>query len=163
MDKILNLSAFGDVIRPMGGDDREDPKSAEPTNSEGSKYSYVFKMILQNMTQTKLLHWQSMLYGQHKALDELFEGIIDKGDGLAESIMGKYGRPVLNDSQLCLKLMNYNEPEKGDLSDFMDHLYKCYSLECKSIFEEGKDSEIINILDEIIALIDKVKYLISLR
>lgn len=166
MDRILNLSAFGDVIHREDIDpvDREEANTESPKldGTEG-KYAYVFKMVLQNVVQTKLLHWQSMLYGQHKALDELFDGLIDKGDELAESIMGKYGRPVLSEDQLCLKLMNYNNPEKGDLSDFMDHLYKCYSLECKSIFEEGKDSEIINILDEIIALVDKVKYLISLR
>jgi hypothetical protein len=45
----------------------------------------------------------------------------------------------------------------------MDHLYKCYAVECKSSFEEGKDSEILNIVEEIIALVDKIKYLISLR
>jgi len=167
MDRILNLSAFGDVIHKedINPIDREEANTEAPVASDGSdsKYSYVFKMILQNIVQAKLLHWQSMLYGQHKALDELFDGLIDKGDELAESIMGKYGRPVLNEDQLCLNLMNYNKPEDGDLSDFMDHLYKCYSLECKSIFEEGKDSEIINILDEIISLIDKIKYLISLR
>lgn len=166
MDRILNLSAFGDVIHreDINPVDREEANTESPKldGTEG-KYAYVFKMVLQNVVQTKLLHWQSMLYGQHKALDELFDGLIDKGDELAESIMGKYGRPVLSEDQLCLNLMNYNNPEKGDLSDFMDHLYKCYSLECKSIFEEGKDSEIINILDEIIALVDKVKYLISLR
>jgi len=166
MDKILNLSAFGDVMNPFGPeskDDKDDTPQANRVNMEDSKYGYVFKMVLQNMAQTKLLHWQSMLYGQHKALDELFEGIIDKGDELAETIMGKYGRPVLNDDQLCLTLMNYANPEKGDLSDFMDHLYKCYSLECKSIFENDKDPEILNIIDEIISLVDKTKYLISLR
>lgn len=166
MDKILNLSAFGDIIRKDDFEphDKEEVTGEIPkTDGTEEKYSYVFKMLLQNIAQSKLLHWQSMLYGQHKALDELFDGLIDKGDELAESIMGKYGRPILNEDQLCLVLINYNKPEEGDLSDFMDHLYKCYSLECKSIFEEGKDSEIINILDEIISLIDKIKYLISLR
>jgi DNA-binding ferritin-like protein len=164
MDKILNLSAFGDVIHH---DDRytevpDQSKQSKPDGTEG-KYAYVFKMILQNTVQAKLLHWQSHLYGQHKALDKLFDGLIDKGDTLAETIMGKYGRPILTEDQLCLKLMNYNNPEKGDLSDFMDHLYKCYAIDCKSLFEQGKDSEILNIIEEIIALADKIKYLISLR
>jgi DNA-binding ferritin-like protein len=164
MDKILNLSAFGDVIHH---DDRytevpDQSKQSKPDGTEG-KYAYVFKMILQNTVQAKLLHWQSHLYGQHKALDKLFDGLIDKGDTLAETIMGKYGRPILTEDQLCLKLMNYNNPEKGDLSDFMDHLYKCYAIDCKSLFEQGKDSEILNIIEEIIALVDNIKYLISLR
>lgn len=168
MDKILNLSAFGDVI-PRDGQDQIDRKEngihAEQPKMDGTegKYAYLFKMVLQNVVQTKLLHWQSHLYGQHKALDELFNGLIDKGDELAESVMGKYGRPILTKEQLCLTLMNYNNPERGDLSDFMDHLYKCYAIDCKSLFEQGKDSEIINIIEEIIGLVDKIKYLISLR
>ena len=151
MDKILNLSTFGDVIHRDGQDqmDREEngihTEHPKMDGTEG-KYAYVFKMILQNVAQTKLLHWQSHFYGQHKALDDLFDGLIDKGDELAESVMGKYGRPVLSEEQLCLTLMNYNNPEKG-----------------KSLFEQGKDSEIMNIIEEIIGLVDRIKYLISLR
>lgn len=166
MDKILNLSAFGYDIRnedePNQMDKGEDITQPKLDGTEG-KYAYVFKMILQNMAQAKLLHWQSHFYGQHKALDKLFKGLIDKGDTLAESVMGKYGRPVLSDEQLCLKLMNYSNAEKGDLSDFLDHLYKCYAVECKCLFEEGKDSEILNIVEEIVALVDQIKYLTSLR
>ena len=161
MDKILNLSAFGDVIN-HDGQNSEYPDQSKLDGTE-SKYAYVFKMVLQNVVQTKLLHWQSHFYGQHKALDELFEGLIEKGDTLAETIMGKYGRPVLTKDQLCLVLMNYSNPEKGDLSDFTDHLYKCYAVECKSLFDEGRDPEILNIVDEIISLVDKIKYLITLR
>jgi DNA-binding ferritin-like protein len=112
MDKILNLSAFGDVIHkedPSGIDHEEDMAQPKMDGTEG-KYAYVFKMVLQNVVQTKLLHWQSHFYGQHKALDELFDGLIDKGDELAESVMGKYGRPVLSEEQLCLTLMNYANP-----------------------------------------------------
>ena len=164
MDKILNLSSFGDVIH-RDGQGEENGIHAEHPKTDGTegKYAYVFKMILQNVAQAKLLHWQSHFYGQHKALDKLFDGLIDKGDTLAESIMGKYGRPVLTEEQLCFTLMNYTNREKGDLSDFMDHLYKYYSVDCKSLFEQGKDSEILNIIEEIIALVDKIKYLISLR
>ena len=165
MDKVLNLSAFGEIIKnpnKMEPDNTKSPnKNIVPT--EESKYGHIFKMILQNSAQTKLLHWQCALYGQHKALDKLFENIIEIGDGLAESIMGKYGKPVLTEDQLCLKLMNFENPKDGDLSKYMDHLYKCYTIDCKSLLDENSDSELINILDEMIAAIDQTKYLISLR
>ena len=137
--------------------------NSDTVPSEENKYGHIFKMLLQNSAQTKLLHWQCALYGQHKALDKLFKNIIGLGDGLAESIMGKYGKPVLNNDQLCLKLMNFENPKDGDLSQYMEHLYKCYSVDCKSLLDENSDSELINILDEIIAAIDQTKYLISLR
>lgn len=160
MDRVLNLSAFGEILKNgnkiKGGNNQsgtEDP----------NRFGHIFKMLLQNTVQTKLLHWQSELYGQHKALDELFSSIISLGDKLAESLMGKYGKPVLSEDNLNLRLENFKEPQKGDLHWFMDHLYKCYTVDCKSLLDEESDEELINILDEIVGAIDQVKYLISLR
>jgi hypothetical protein len=165
MDKVLNLSAFGEIIKNPSREETTDKQNTpdEVEISGEDKYGHIFKMVLQNTAQTKLLHWQSALYGQHKALDKFFGTIIKIGDILAESIMGKYGKPTLNDDQLCLKLMNFENPGDGDLSKFMDHLYKCYSIHCKSLLDENADSELINILDEMLAAIDQTKYLISLR
>jgi DNA-binding ferritin-like protein len=115
------------------------------------------------MIQTKLLHWQCALYGQHKALDKLFNNIIKIGDTLAESLMGKYGKPVLSDEHLKVKLMNFENPKDGDLSGFMDHLYKCYAVDCKALLDENSDTELLNIIEELVAAIDQTKYLISLR
>ena len=158
MDKVISLSAFGDVIKNPKGRETE----TEDMGESGA-YAHVFKMALQNVAQTKLLHWQSNFYGQHKALDGLFEGLIDLTDTLAESIMGKYGKPVLNGDQCCLNIKNFENPEKGDLKDFMEHLHKCYAIDCKSLLDPEKDPELLNIVDEIIALVDQTKYLVSLR
>lgn len=212
MDKLISLSAFGDVIPPKKGEDTlvvadapvrkglptsvdiEEPDSSdieivEPdlktedplifksksivkgpvatkigkAKPQEDKYGHIFKMVLQNMAQTKLLHWQSALYGQHKALDGFFEGLEDLGDTLAESIMGKYGKPVLSDENLVIKLYNFADPENGDLDEFIAGLEKCYTVDCRSLLDENKDSELLNIIDEITSLIDQTKYLISLR
>jgi DNA-binding ferritin-like protein len=165
MDKVLNLSAFGEIIKDPNK--KQTPAFGEPANkettSDESKYGYIFKMVLQNMIQTKLLHWQSALYGQHKALDKLFNNIIKIGDTLAESLMGKYGKPVLSDEHLKVKLMNFENPKDGDLSGFMDHLHKCYAVDCKALLDENTDTELLNIIEELVAAIDRTKYLISLR
>ena len=200
--RVLNLSAFGDVIE--NPKDKKDTSSSEepqralpapqklpiaidtddskyadsrdsgldfraiiaqrkPENDKETKYGKLVKMVLQNMSQTKLLHWQCQLYGQHKALDELFNNIIEIGDTLVETVMGKYGRPVLSEEDLNIKLYNFADPKNGDLSKFIDDLYKCYRDECRSYFDEKSDSEILNIIDEMIATVDQTKYLISLR
>lgn len=162
MDKIISLSAFGDVIKPEGSA----KKSGEPKNtdfSENTKYGYLFKMLLKNSAQAKLLHWQSGLYGQHKALDDFWNEFNGLADTLAESVMGKYGKPVLTEENLCLELKNFENPNEGNLNEFMDHLTKCYSIDCKSILSAESDSELINIIDEILSLIEKTKYLLSLR
>ena len=158
MDKILNLSAFGEDIKPNQNQPTFVPNNTEKTEPNHGK---VLSMILQNISQTKLLHWQSLKYGQHKALDELFEGLIDLGDTLAESMMGKYGRPVLNESDLCLNLRNFEDPENKDLTEFTTAIYLFYSGECKEMF--SKDPELLNIIEEILGLIDKIKYLLTLK
>jgi len=210
MDKLISLSAFGDVMPSKKGEDTLvvadapvqkglpapvdieepnpddieiiEPNSEDPLIFKGGpapkepvamkknsrkspedKYGHIFKMVLQNLIQTKLLHWQSALYGQHKALDGLFEGLEDLGDTLAESIMGKYGKPVLSEENLGIKLYNFADPENGDLDEFIAGLEKCYTVDCRSLLDENKDSELLNIIDEITSLIDQTKYLISLR
>ena len=165
MDKVLNLSAFGEIMKKQNNTIgvHQGNINVQSTTQNSDKYGHIIKMVLQNMSQTKLLHWQCALYGQHKALDKLFNNIIEIGDTLAESIMGKYGKPVLSDGHLNLKLMNFDNPAEGDLSEFMDHLYKCYAVDCKSLLDGDKDVELINIVDEMIAAVDQTKYLISLR
>lgn len=175
--RVINLNAFGEEVIPRKreieffSEDPDDeyfrseikleerPFKKKSIDSPRHKYETVFKNLLENISQTKLLHWQVCKFGQHKALDELFESLIDLGDGLAESIMGKYGRPHLSEECLCLQLFNYD----NNLSHFMDKLYSCYMEDCRCLFDERKDSELLNIIDEIIALIDKIKYLLTLE
>jgi DNA-binding ferritin-like protein len=164
--RVINLNAFGEIIVPKEKEqeifinqDRFEERPFRKVKEESYPYETVFKNILENIVQTKLLHWQTYKYSQHKALDKLFDSLIDLGDELAESIMGKYGRPHLSEENLCLQLFNYD----GDLSRFMDNLYSCYRNDCRCLFDENKDSELLNIIDEIINLIDKIKYLLTLE
>ena len=171
--RVINLNAFGEEVLPKGkereffSDDpddeyfRSEERPFRKTVEETPKYKYetVFTNVLKNISQAKLLHWQTPKYAQHKALDELFESLIELGDELAESIMGKYGRPHISDENLSLRLFNYN----NNLSYFMDELYNCYRNDCRGLFDENKDSELLNIVDEIISLIDKIKYLLTLE
>ena len=177
MDNVVNLSAFGDIIEnPMKGEKDEfvtfdqmrsnmvqAPSGREPEAENKKSFAAIFSKILQNSAQIKLLHWQTNFYGQPKALDSFWEDFNDLSDQLAETIMGKFGKPTLSTEEGCLKISNYKSPENGDLTEFVDHLYKCYSEDCKEYFSSEKDSEIINILDEIVALIDQNRYLLSLK
>lgn len=161
MDRVLNLSAFGEILKK--GNELKSKGSSQADNSDPNAFGHIFKMLLQNVAQTKLLHWQSDRYGQHKALDELFSKLNDLGDQLAESLMGKYGKPVLSEDNLTMKLKNFEDPENADISWFLDHLYKCYSVDCKSLLNEDSDPELINLIDEILSLVDQIKYLSSLK
>jgi hypothetical protein len=188
--QVLNLSAFGDIIenpnkrdeksghsykKTMGPADstfssfltfdrlKEEPKKETATNKENPANLIVHE-VLAHTAQIKLLHWQTHSFAEHKALNKLFNSFIDLTDNLVESIMGKYGRPVLSGELGNFTVVDYKNPESPDgLSVFMDKLYSCYSGRCKSCFSTEKDPEILNIIDEIIAIVDKTKYLLSLK
>lgn len=175
MDQVLNLSAFGDIIPDPNKKNLsvEEPdltfgsfmKSKEPEREPNKRQeslngiNELSREALCHSAQIKLFHWQTRSYAEHKALDEMFLGFIKLTDDLIESVMGKYGRPNFG-GECQIKVMDYSQK---DLERYLDSIYYCYSEDCKGIFDSQKDSEILNIIDEIIALIDKTKYLLSLK
>lgn len=167
MNNVLNLSAFGEVIPKRK--DQEDitfnsfMKGDETPNkeTENEKVSdLVAHKVLMQTSQIKLFHWQTMSYAEHKALDKAFEKLVDLGDDFMETVMGKYGRPMLSEGK-AIELSNY--PEGKSCLDQISEMRDCYCNEIRSMLSTDKDSEILNIVDEIIAMFDKTMYLLSLK
>ncbi len=169
MDNVLNLSAFGEIIPSkdqeknditfrsfMKDTNPEQKTSDEPKNG----VSFIAFKALLHSSQIKLLHWQTKSYSEHKALGKLFKDIVDFQDDLVEVIMGKYGRPSLHGDMQKINLYNYID---CDCLEAIEKMRQCYCEECKSYFTAEKDPEILNILDEIIALLDKTMYLMTLK
>lgn len=173
MDKVLNLSAFGDVIENPNKieRDREDltfhsfMKNRSPEENENnSAVDCVTREALYHTAQIKLLHWQTLSFAEHKALDELFSRFLDLTDELVESVMGKYGRPNLGPEMSTFTVINYHNPESPDgLKMYIGKLKECYEVKCKGAFSPEKDPEILNIIDEILSTIDKTTYLLTLK
>lgn len=175
MDQVLNLSAFGDIIPDPNKKNlvAQDPDitfgSFMKSKSHGGEHNKgedhlsgineLSRDALCHSAQIKLFHWQTKSYAEHKALDKMFSEFNKLTDDLVESVMGKYGRPDFG-GECQINIMDYSQ--KG-IEGYLDSVYHCYSEECKGIFDPQKDSEILNIIDEIIALIDKTKYLLSLK
>jgi DNA-binding ferritin-like protein len=178
MENVVNLSAFGDIIekpkKEEGGNEFmtfdqmrsnmiQAPTGSEPAAEDKKSFAPIFSKIIENTAQIKILHWQTNFYGQHKALDAFYHEFNEVSDKLAESIMGKYGKPTLSDADGSLRIYNYKNPENADLSEFLAHLYECYNKDCRSYFSVEKDEELINIIDEIVGLVDQNKYLLGLK
>lgn len=191
MDGVLNLSAFGDIIdnpkkkldqkmeMPVFGSDYRNSHHTDKTKAPSDDFTFggfnkvmdqpkdsdnkqnnLTHRILADSAQIKLFHWQTCSYAEHKTMDKLLDSFSVLSDNLLESVMGKYGRPSLSSEHAMMKLKNYSEE---NLCHFIDEMYKCYSNELKCLFDMQTDSEIINILDEILALTTKTKYLLTLK
>lgn len=133
--------------------------------ARGSKQSnHVAAKVLMWTAQAKLLHWQTQSEPEHLALDKLFGDLVEKGDELVESVMGKYGRPELSAEESKLSLVNYENPDSPDgLPKFIENIDDCFRNECSPLFSEKEDPEIHNLIQEILGKIDKISYLLTLR
>lgn len=147
------------------------PVSSPVSTSKEGRYcrgsqqaNQIVCKVLAHMAQTKLLHWQTESLAEHKSLDKLFKVLVETGDELAESVMGKYGRPELTPEESSFTLTNYENPENPDgLPVFLKNIDNCFRNECTTLFPVDQDPEIHNIIQEILATIDKISYLLTLQ
>jgi hypothetical protein len=108
-------------------------------------------LLFQSRDIVHLTHLQTTSLAEHKALNKLYEGLLDLTDELIETYFGTIG-----------KRLNVKIPA----SEYMNAKAHCifmkdYIMQHRGIF--GKENtHIQNILDEIIALYTKTLYLLSL-
>lgn len=108
--------------------------------------------------QFRILHWQTKSYARHNAFGGIYSDLDDLIDEFMEVYMGKYGR-VEFEGEGTIILKNTKDLE---LNSFIKE-----NLEfLKSLNEElnpSNDSDLLNVRDEIMGKINKLRYLLSLK
>ena len=94
-----------------------------------------------------VLHLKTNSYAQHIALNELYDGLLDLTDDIAETYQGKYG---------LLKIPSVITKGTTDAVEYVAEVVSKVEAS-KSIFKP-EDTHLLNILDEIIALFYKQLY-----
>ena len=120
------------------------------------KYAAFFAELLGIRAQAHLYHWQTESYEAHVALDGFYSAFIDLADKLAESILGNAERPKVG--KAVIELNDYSEENVQLYIENIYNVFKSTAIEVAA----GR-SEIINIIDEIVAETDKLKYLLTLK
>jgi len=115
---------------------------------------------LQLQAQMKILHWQTTSYAEHEAFGSFYKSVGKKVDTLIECIQGKYGRIMLGGID-SLQISDYGNLKLNVFLMDMEAFF------CNEIFmcgiDKNNDAEIDNIIQEIRADIDKLKYLLTLK
>lgn len=103
--------------------------------------------LMHSQTNAHILHLQTNSYAEHKALGAYYESVDDLIDTFAEAYQGKYGierdypqeyyLPEGSPLQYMIGLLEYVTDNRADLP---------------------QDSELQNIIDEIVSLIDSTIY-----
>lgn len=144
----------------------------------------VMMAFFQIQNTLKFTHWRTQSYSAHKALDKFLKHFLKKMDEFIEVWQGKYGRIQFVEKQnanshkdLKVYQIGYDNLERylnvlvGFLDGKMDKNCKKYKLEDKIDYcgitindvIDKRDSDLMNIRDEILADINQLKYLLTLK
>ena len=119
----------------------------------------IVSKFLTFQNQIKILHWQTTSYSEHKALDGIYESLEANIDSFIETFMGKYGR-IIAQTNFTLTLENYKNLAPMDLMNIIAY----YLIdELPTMLDDKKDSDLLNIRDEMLANVNSTKYFLTLK
>lgn len=125
-------------------------------NSSGDIILFFMDML----TTVKLYHWKTMNYATHKATDELYDDLNKYVDEFVEVLLGYKGgvRAKLPRTQVTLHDCNSIEEFRKKIDG-----YKNVLIGFTSRFDGKKNSDLLNIRDEILATLNKSLYVMSFK
>jgi len=116
-----------------------------------------FYMTLRNAT--KIYHWNTRSHPRHKATDQFIENIDKLTDRFVEVYIGRYGRDASMGKDWTLKLPGFTEKS---IIKFFEEAREWLSNKLPKMLSE-KDTDLLNIRDEILAEIHQTLYLFTLK
>jgi len=119
----------------------------------------IVTKLLTFQNQVKILHWQTTSYAEHKTLDGLYGDLSGHIDEFVEVFMGKYGR-ILAQNNFSLTLQNYASLPP---MDFMNQIAVYLIDELPTMLDSSKDTDLLNLRDEMLGSVNKTKYLLTLK
>ena len=118
----------------------------------------LVNLLLRVHAQFRICHWQTKSHARHLAFGGIYDSLDDLIDKFVEVSMGKYGRFELSEDEKSIKIENLSELDlNGLIKDF-----KSVLLKLTDTLNE-KDTDLLNIKDEMLAEINKLAYLLTLE
>ncbi len=115
--------------------------------------------FLQLRNQIKLYHWQTKVYSRHIATDKILQTLDTSIDSFVEIYIAKYGRPRLSGKNTSILLHNLTEAG----ATRMIHAAIKYIQGPLSKRLQINDTDLFNIRDEIVADLNQLLYLFTLK
>ena len=109
--------------------------------------------------QLKINHWQTKGIARHEAFGNTYNSLTDLIDEFVEISMGKYGRFVLDDETNNIKLINLSEMNPKDMITVCTDAL----IEFSEDLDPKKDTDLLNLKDEMLGLLNKLQYLLTLE
>jgi len=109
--------------------------------------------------QFRMLHWQTKSYAKHNAYGGIYESLDGLIDEFIETYMGKYGRVTFENGEGTITLKN---TESLDLNLFIKENISWLKGLTQKLNPEN-DSDLLNIRDEVMGSLNKLRYLLTLK
>ena len=115
------------------------------------KPELVIGQLFQSRDTIHIAHLQTVNYAEHKALNKYYDSLLDLTDDLLETYFGTIGKRI----NIKIPASEYVNPQQH-LKQLMEYVKKH-----RGVFGT-ENTHIQNIVDEILALISKTLYLLTL-
>lgn len=121
------------------------------------KKAHIVKVFLELLNMVKLYHWKTHSFSEHKATDELYERLNEHIDKFVEVLLGKH-QSRIHMVENRIDLLDVNKK-----SQFQERIfeYRTFLTELDIFFHKGRDTDLLNIRDEILADINQFLYLLT--
>lgn len=124
-----------------------------------TKKPIIVENFIEMLNTIKLYHWNTHSFSQHKATDELHERLSGHIDKFVETMMGK--------KEDRIKHINSKIPivDTKTTRTFRDQIYQYreYLINMDKCLDKSRDTDLLNIRDEILGDINQFLYLLTLH
>jgi len=119
--------------------------------------SHIVSVFLEMLNMIKLYHWKTHSYAQHKATDELYERLNGHIDKFVEVLLGK------DESRVKMIEKHINLIDAANTTSFKARIYEYreFLTDFNMYFDEKRDTDLLNIRDEILGDINQFLYLMT--
>jgi len=121
--------------------------------------SSIVENFIEMLNNIKLYHWNTHSFSQHKATDELHQKLSDHVDKFVEILLGKKESRIRN---LHSKIHLVNSQTTKSFKDRV-YQHREYLIQMDSCLDPKRDTDLLNIRDEILGDINQLLYLLTLE
>lgn len=129
----------------------------KPRKIDNRAKSNIIRVFLECLNLVKLYHWKTHSYAQHKATDELYSNLNEHIDQFVEVLLGK------DESRVRMMEKRIDLTDPTNVKDFKTCIYefRTFLTDFDMYFDGKKDSDLLNIRDEILSDINQFLYLLT--
>ncbi len=125
-------------------------------NNNMSKGAKIVSFFFELQMNVKLYHWTTESYSNHKATNKLLDNLSDLVDSFIEKYMGAFTRPVLK-SGSSIPIQNMTKTKYVKL---LKQAQEYLRGDLEKVI--SKNTELLNIRDEILGELDQSLYFATL-